>query len=216
MVLVDGPVQATEVDGVGAVVRVAVAPLLGQSVPVVAHHQAAEGADEGVERREIRGAGGADGEVRRHVLFVLVGLDAHEEVQPVLDDGSAHVHVELSLGEVLREGLVRVGGPARVVGHGPDPGHQGLGTDLVEGGSAELVGARLGNGVDHRARRVAVLGIEGVGDDLEFLDGVGTEGEGDAGGAALLAEEIRLVGGTVNGQVVLDAAGALHGHAVVV
>ena len=45
-----------------------------------------------------------------------------------------------------------------------------LAGEKAERRARQLIGARLGDGIDDRARRTAPFGVELVGDDLHFLD----------------------------------------------
>src|SRR4029079_17598516 len=89
-------------------------------------------------------------------------LEAAEKVNLVLHDRAAHgaapalvLRVRFRQTLFLREEVLRRQVPI-----------------LEEGkpGAAELVGARLGNGVDYRTRGAAVLRVVLAGDDLEFLN----------------------------------------------
>ena len=72
-------------------------------------------------------------------------------------------------------------------------------------GAVELIRAGLGDGVDDRARAMAVLGAVVVGEDAELLERIGIRREG--GGVELRV----VVVAAVEEVVVRDAAGAVDG-----
>ncbi len=72
----------------------------------------------------------------------------------------------------LEPGRVKlVGNEARV------PPREGVPSRVGFGSPLELVGSTFENGVDHSAHRLAVLGIEGAADHLDFLEQGAVEGE---------------------------------------
>ena len=80
-----------------------------------------------------------------------------------------------------------------------------------EGRAAKLVRARLGDGVDHRARRAAVLGIVLPGDDLEFLNRFDRR---PRLGPRALPDDVVVVVAAVEHVVVVPGILAVHGNRI--
>ena len=89
-------------------------------------------------------------------------LEAQEVMEPVPDDRSADGAAPLLFADVRLGRIVLF---REVV-----PRRDFLPGEEVEQGARELIGSRFRHGVDHGARRAAVLRVELVGHDLDFLD----------------------------------------------
>ncbi len=75
--------------------------------------------------------------------------------------------------------------------------------EIVIAIAMQLVGAALGDGVYDAAARLAELGIEAIADDLELLNDIFAELEGDACAPNLLGEEGIVVVRAIDGVVVV-------------
>ena len=76
----------------------------------------------------------------------------------------------------------------------------------VEEAAAHFVRARLGDDVDHAARRAPELRIRAVGHDLEFLHGLKRDVDRRTLAAKLLAEESIVVVAAIKADVVVHAS----------
>ncbi len=140
----------------------------------------------------------------QHALLQPRALVIREEEHAVPHQRPAEVAAELVL---LVGGLRLVGGLGEVV----DGVHPIVAVEVVRR-AAEAIGAGLGADDDGRARRPAVFGGVGTGDDLELVDRVHRRTRQLRGELLHVGREA-VVGHAVEQEVVLQAAIAVHADA---
>ena len=197
--------------GEGVPLREAVVELRKSDVLVAGSRQAAVKArQQPVDGSALRRSGGrAAGEPGLSIGIDHAGADdaahqwkvaareiaVHEKEQLILLDRAAQREAGLVPGLVGSKTRERVAGIERLV------------AEIPETAAVQVVGAALGNGVDHAAHHAAVLGGGVGGNHLELLHGILRDLRGDARASRVLV--VVLLGGVV----AVDQERVAGGHA---